>query len=105
MIGLALLSPAVLAFYFLNWSKVGRDPVKPPVFARYEPPKNYSAAAAHRIIHKGIHGDAALISTLLSLAIKGRLQIDVTKKETVLSKLSPANYKGAKLNPEEDRRI
>ena len=26
LIGLALLSPAILAFYFLNWSRVGRDP-------------------------------------------------------------------------------
>ena len=42
VIGLGFLSPAILLFYFLNWSKVGRDPAKPPVFARYEPPKNLS---------------------------------------------------------------
>lgn len=99
--GLGFLSPAILLFYFFNWSKVGRDPVKPPVFARYAPPKNYSAAAAHRITKKGIHGDAALISTLLSLAIKRRLKIDVTKKETVLTRMPRSQYKEVLLNPEE----
>ncbi len=101
LLGLGFLSPVLLAFYFLNWSKVGRDPAKPPVFARYEPPKNYSAAAAHRITHKGVRGDAALISTLLSLAIKGRIKIDVTKKETVLTRLPSASHKNTRLNPEE----
>jgi len=101
LVGLVLLSPAILLFYFLNWSRVGRDPVKPPVFARYEPPKNYSAAAAHRILNKGIRGDSAIISTLLSLAIKGRLKIDVTKKETILSFLPQSAHKHGELNAEE----
>ena len=100
-LGLTLLSPVILLFYLRNWSRVGRDPVKPPVFARYEPPKNYSAAAAHRILKKGVHGDSALISTLLSLAIKGRIKIDVTKKETVLTPLPQSAYKHGKLNSEE----
>jgi hypothetical protein len=39
LLGMGFISPALLAFYFMNWSKVGRDPVKPPVFARYEAPK------------------------------------------------------------------
>ena len=101
LIGLALLSPAILAFYFLNWSRVGRDPAKPPVFARYAPPKKYSAAAAHRINNKGIDGDAALISTLLSLAIKKWLRIDVTKKETILTRLNITARKTTPLNREE----
>lgn len=99
--GLALITPGVLAFYFLNWSRVGRDPVKPPVFARYEAPKNYSAAAAHRILNKGIKGDAPLISTLLSLAIKKRIEIDVTKKQTTLTPLPRMSYADALLNKEE----
>ncbi len=101
LLGMALISPALLVFYFLNWSKVGRDPVKPPVFARYEAPKNYSAAAAHRILNKGIKGDAPLIATLISLAIKRRLKIDVTKKQTTLTPLPRASHKNVKLNPEE----
>lgn len=101
LVGLVLLSPAILLFYFFNWSRLGRDPVKPPVFARYEPPKNYSAAAAHRILKKGIHGESALISTLLSLAIKGRLKIEVKKRETILSSLPESAYKHGKLNAEE----
>ena len=99
--GLSLLTLVVSGFYFLNWSKVGRDPVKPPVFARYEAPKGYSAAAAKWILEKGMIRDEALISTLLSLAIKSRLKIDVTKKETILTKMPPHNYSEALLNPEE----
>jgi len=102
LFGLVFLTPGILLFYLFNWSRVGRDPVKPPVFARYEPPKNYSAAAAHRILKKGIHGEAALISTLLSLGIKKRLQIDVTKKETVLTRLPQSDFKNEKLDAEEN---
>ena len=102
ILGLSLLSLAVSAFYFLSWSKAGRDPIKPPVFARYEAPKGYSAAAAKWILDKGSNGDEVLISTLLSLAIKSRLKIDVTKKETVLTKMPPQEYKNTPLNPEEN---
>ena len=51
--GLAGLLPAIFGFFFFHWSRVGRDPAKPPVFARYEAPKAYSAAAGHRILHDG----------------------------------------------------
>lgn len=102
LVGLCLITPGVLGFYFLNWSRVGRDPVQPPVFARYEAPKNYSAAAAHRIVNKGLKGDSALISTLLSLAIKKRLEISVTKKQTTLRPLSRSSYADVLLNTEEN---
>ena len=100
LLGMALVTPGILLFYILNWMKVGRDPVKPPVFARYEAPKNYSAAAVHRILRKGIRGDAALISTLLSLAIKKYIKIDVTKKTTRLTRLHTQDVREKK-NPEE----
>ena len=101
MLGIALLTIAVSSFYFLSWSKVGRDPAKLPVFARYEAPQGYSAAAAKWILDKGKRGDEALISTLLSLAIKKRLQIDVTKKETRLTRLPRSEYEDTLLNSEE----
>ena len=101
ILGLSLLTLAVSAFYFLSWSKVGRDPAKPPVFARYEAPQGYSAAAAKWILETGVNGDEPLISTLLSLAIKGRVKIDVTKKATILTRLPPDTYAKTSLNPEE----
>ena len=58
---------ALLLYYMTMWGRVGRDPQKPPVFARYEPPKNYSAAAVHHIHHKGFRKMDALTATLMSL--------------------------------------
>lgn len=100
MLGMAFISPGILLFYLFGWKKVGRDPVKPPVFARYEAPKAYSAAAAHRILKRSAHGDTPVIATLLSLAIKGRMKIDVAKKETTLTRLPLTDHKGM-LNTEE----
>ncbi len=82
----------IFGFFMSAWNKVGRDPQKGPVFARYEPPKNYSPAAAHRVYHNVTLGHSALISTLLSLAIKGRIDIDASEKETVLSKIPTPSH-------------
>ncbi len=77
----------ILGFYYISWHRVGRDPLKDPVFARYAPPKNYSAAAVSFIEHRGISGHKALTATLLSLAIKGSLTLDTeTKKTTIAQK-------------------
>jgi uncharacterized membrane protein YgcG len=76
-------------FWFLNrgFNRVGRDPPKGPVFARYEPPQGYSPAAAHHIYYRSVNGHRALIATLMNLAVKGRITIDATdKKKTVLTR-------------------
>jgi len=74
----------LLGYYYRNWSRVGRDPAKGPVFARYEPPKGYSPAAVSRIHYKGFSGHKALTATLLSLAIKDQIFIETEKKKTTL---------------------
>ncbi len=79
----------LLWFLYRSFDKVGRDPVKGPVFPRYEPPTGYSPGAVHHIYYRGVVGHQALIATLLNLAIKRRIDIDARdKKNTVLSKLS-----------------
>ncbi|WP_084420166.1 DUF2207 domain-containing protein [Henriciella litoralis] len=76
----------VFAFLYRSWNKVGRDPPKGPVFARYEAPRGYSPAAVHHIYHRGFHDHDALIATLVNLGIKGLIDIDARdKKETLLT--------------------
>ena len=86
---LTLLSLGIFAFYYFKWNKVGRDPAKMPVFARYEPPnlngETYSPAAAARILKRSRVGDKAIISTLISLAGKGWVDMKIGKKTTLLT--------------------
>ena len=77
----------LLVFLTNSFNKVGRDPVKGPLFPRYEPPAGYSPAAAHHIYYRAVAGHRALIATLMHLAIRGRLKIDASdKKNTVLTR-------------------
>lgn len=79
----------VLGFYYRSFDRVGRDPVKGPVFPQYEPPKGYSPAAAHHIYYRGFRGHDGLIASLMYLASLGHMRIDVDaddKKKTTLSK-------------------
>ena len=76
----------VFTFLYRSWEKVGRDPPKGPVFARYEAPEGYSPAAVHHIYHRGFRSHDALIATLVNLGIKGLVDIDAQDKEhTVLT--------------------
>ncbi len=70
-----LLGIAVVFLYYLAvWFRVGRDPEPGVVFARYEPPKGYSPAAMRYIKHMG-YDDKAFSTALVSLAVKGYLDI------------------------------
>lgn len=90
----------VFVFLYRSWEKVGRDPPKLPVFARYQAPKNYSPAAVHHIYHRGFSGHDALIATLVNLGIKGVIDIDARdKKDTRLTPKPGAS--SARLAPEE----
>ncbi len=95
---LVILGGAMLligAYYAFAWARVGRDPTKGPVFARYEPPKGFSPAAVHHVYHRGLAGHNALIATLVNLAIRRRIRIDVDKKKkTVLSRRSISGGEG-----------
>lgn len=92
----------LLLYYIMMWTRVGRDPLKPPVFPRYAPPKNYSAAAVHFIHHKGFKKMDALTSTLMSLSIKDVLDIEAEKKRTTLTSML-ANKNRANLLKDEQK--
>ena len=79
----------LLGYYYRSFDKVGRDPVKGPVFPQYEPPEGYSPAAAHHIYYRGFRGHQGLVASVMYLAAKGFLRIDVNetdKKKTVLTR-------------------
>lgn len=81
---LTVLSLSVLGLFFYLYrafNRVGRDPVKGPVFPRYEAPQGYSPAATHYIFNRGLNGNRALIATLMLLASKGRFTIDASNKK------------------------
>ncbi|MEL6414650.1 MAG: DUF2207 domain-containing protein, partial [Pseudomonadota bacterium] len=84
----------LLAFYYRSFDRVGRDPAKGPVFPQYEPPEGYSPAAAHQIYHRTLSGHDGLIASLMYLASKGLMRIDVdksNKKKTTLTKIQGAD--------------
>jgi len=89
-LAILLASLAALSwFHMRSFDRVGRDPLKGPVFPLYEPPKGYSPAAAHHIYYRGLRGHVALIATLMNLAVKGRIRIDASnKKITVLERMA-----------------
>jgi len=80
-------------YYYRAWDKVGRDPQKDPIFARYEPPKGYSPAAVHHVIHRGFRGNKALIGTLMYLAVNKYIKMDSSKSETTLTFLGATGNK------------
>ena len=87
------------------WTRLGRDPQKGPVFARYEPPQDskgvpYSAAAMHHIHHKRLVKTDALTATLMSLSMKDVIDIQAEKKTTTLTS-TLANREGAGLLKDE----
>lgn len=83
----------LLLYYWRQWSRVGRDPQKPPVFARYEPPQDkdgddYSPAAVHYIHHKGFRSMDAFSAMLMQLGAQGALDIQANKKVTTIRRLT-----------------
>ena len=90
---LAFLTLSILGifgYYYLTWSRIGRDPAKMPVFPRYAPPEGYSAAGMHYIYNRGLKGNNALIATFMCLSVAGWMRIDKpSKKKTHLIRLDP----------------
>ncbi len=87
LILLSLSFLGIAGYYYTTWNRVGRDPAKGAVYPIYEPPENYSPAAASYIYYRGLKGHKALISTLMGLATKNWIQIETDKRETVLTPL------------------
>jgi len=75
-----LLLAALLVYFLVVWSRVGRDPRKGVVFPRFEAPDDLSPVAVGYIWHGGFGTDfsigRALTVAITSLATKRRLVIE-----------------------------
>lgn len=87
----------LLGFYLMIWTRVGRDPSRPPVFPRYAPPEGYSAAAIHYIHHKRHKGQEALSALVMQLGSEGVIHVEADKKVTTLTRLKEPEHKDGKL--------
>ena len=75
-----------LFYYLWAWFKVGRDPAKGVIIPRFAPPHGISAAGARFIMEMGFDG-RTFAAALVSLAVKGHLRIEETKKVFTLRRL------------------
>ena len=91
LLGLSLIG--LFAYYYQAWNRVGRDPQKDPVFARYGPPEGYSPAAVHYVYNRGSRGNKALIATLIHMSVNKHLEMDSSKSETDIRFLGQGDMK------------
>jgi hypothetical protein len=75
----------LLAYYVGMWFFVGRDPEKGTVMPLYEPPDHLSPAAV-RFITKMGYDDKAFAATIVTMAVKGFLNITEKAGEYTLEK-------------------
>ena len=73
----------VLGYLLWAWRKYGVDPEKGVIFPHYEPPGAYSPASARFIMRMG-YDNRAFVAAVVSLAVKGRLEIFAADGEYTL---------------------
>ncbi len=71
LLGLVLM----LAYCVQRWMKVGRDPSKGVVIARYQPMQGWSPAAMRYLVERGLDA-RCFTAEVLSLAVKGHVRIE-----------------------------
>lgn len=74
---------ALLAYFFVTWSRHGVDPPKPTPFPVFESPGGRSPAELG-YIWKERYSNKMMTASLINLAIKGYLRIDEEEKEGFL---------------------
>ncbi|WP_375449722.1 DUF2207 domain-containing protein [uncultured Devosia sp.] len=68
----------VLAYNFIAWFRVGRDPAKGIIIPLFYPPKDFSPGLTHYVHNWGFEnsGWTAFTATIFELGVKGLLTID-----------------------------
>ena len=74
---------ALFTWYYWAWNRVGRDPDKGVIFPRYRPPSGLSPAACRYVLSMSFKSDA-FTAAIISLAVKGQLEIEEEDKEFTL---------------------
>lgn len=80
---------AALAWYLWAWNRVGRDPEQGLIIPRFEPPTGLSPAAC-RYVRDMSFGRDAFTAAIISLAVKGWLQIEEANDEFSLLRATDA---------------
>lgn len=72
----------IFAYYFVSWSRVGRDPPSGVVVPRWDIPGGLSPALVNYVENKGFRGEGweAFSAAVLNLAVKGYLTLEDLKK-------------------------
>jgi uncharacterized membrane protein YgcG len=81
---------AALAWYLLAWNRVGRDPAEGVIIPRFEPPTGLSPAAC-RYVRDMSFGRNAFTAAIISLAVKGHLEIEEANDEFSLLRTTGAD--------------
>lgn len=77
---------ATLAWYFIAWHRVGRDPRGGAIYPRYEPSAGYSPASLRYVWRMGFD-KTCFAAGLVSLAVRGSLSLDKEDGDYVARKL------------------
>ena len=106
---IALAGLLVLLVYCVRtWRRIGRDPAKGVVFARYEPPAGFSPAGL-RFMNRRSYDSRCFTADVLDMAVKGELRINRKKRllsdAWSLERLAPAPRDGdrAGRDPAQDK--
>lgn len=73
----------IAVFYLLTWNRVGRDPKKKVIIPNFNPPNGWSPAVV-RYIYKKKFEDKTITACILSMAVKGAINIGQDKNKYVL---------------------
>ncbi|MEE9551449.1 MAG: DUF2207 domain-containing protein [Gammaproteobacteria bacterium] len=84
----------LLAYYWLVWSKVGKDPEEGAIFPHYEPPAGYSPASLCYVLNMG-YDNACFAAAIINLAVKGFLKIEEDDDEYSLELTGKENIEMA----------
>jgi uncharacterized membrane protein YgcG len=86
-----LIPPLLFVGMWRLWRKRGRDPELAPVQTRYEPPGGLSPAELGTLVD-GTPDMRDLTSTLVDLAVRGYLRIDVAEDDGIFGLFSSKDY-------------
>jgi hypothetical protein len=89
---------AILIYYLIVWTLVGRDPAPGVIVSLYEPPDGFSPAAMRYLARMG-YDNKAFAAAVLDLAVKGYLQI---REQAGSYTLYLKNNKARNLSPDEN---
>ncbi|AGW14819.1 DUF2207 domain-containing protein [Megalodesulfovibrio gigas] len=76
---------ALFAYYYITWSRVGRDPEQGTIYPQYGPPQGLSPASVRTLMRMG-SDNKTFATAIVGLAQKDRLRIEEEGKTFVLVK-------------------